>query len=97
VPGTQKEPLKPTLLPCRVTGLLGNMDMLITNGGPPYNSHDFKKYMEKKGIKHHLCTPENPMANGMGEELASLPQEIRGDFFDWRRRRRPMKTQKGSY
>ena len=88
VPGTLKEPLKPTLLPdgpwqqvhadykgpigkkyylhtfidqfskypvvevCdntswakmepqldRVTGLLGNMDVLITDGRPPYNSH----------------------------------------------------------
>ena len=51
----------------RVTGLLGNMDVLIPDGGPPYNSHDFKKYVEKKGIKHHLCAPENPMANGFVE------------------------------
>ena len=92
VPGTQKEPLKPTMLPdgawqqvhadykgpigrkyylltfidqyskypvvevCentswdkmepqldRVTGLLGNMEVLITDGGPPYSSHEFKK------------------------------------------------------
>ena len=116
VPGTQKEPLKPTLLPdaawqrvhadykgpigkqyylhtfidqyskypvveiCdntswaqmepqldRVTGLLGNMEVLITDGGPPYSSHEFKKYMNKKGIQHHLCAPENPMANGFVE------------------------------
>ena len=51
----------------RVTGLLGNMDVLITDGGPPYTSHDFKKYVERKGIKHHLCAPENPMANGFVE------------------------------
>ena len=23
--------------------------------------------MEKKGIKHHLCAPENPMVNGFVE------------------------------
>jgi hypothetical protein len=51
----------------RVTGLLGNMDALITDGGPPYSSHDFEKYVERKGIKHHLCAPENPMANGFVE------------------------------
>ena len=31
------------------------------------SSHDFQKYLEKKGIKHHLCAPENPMANGFVE------------------------------
>ena len=31
----------------RVTGLLGNMDVLITDGGPPYSSHDFEKYVER--------------------------------------------------
>ena len=46
-----------------VTGLLGNMDVLISDGGPPYSSQDFQKYMERKGIKHHLCALENPMAN----------------------------------
>ena len=50
-----------------MTGLLGNMDVLVTDGGPPYSSNDFKRYMEKKGIKHHLCAPENPMANGFVE------------------------------
>ena len=39
----------------------------LLDGGLPYNSHDFEKYMEKKGIKHHLCTPENPIANGFVE------------------------------
>ena len=51
----------------QVTGLLGNMDVLVTDGGPPYSSHDFKRYAAKKGIKHHVCAPENPMANGFVE------------------------------
>ncbi len=127
VPGTQKEPLKPTMLPdgawqqvhadykgpigrdyylhtfidqyskypvvevCkntswdkmepqldRVTGLLGNMEVLITDGGPPYSSHDFQKYLEKKGIKHHLCAPENPQANGFVEVFNSQSTEFGG-------------------
>ena len=48
------------------------MDVLITDSGPPYSSHDFKKYMERKGIKHHLCAPENPMANGFVEVLQKV-------------------------
>jgi hypothetical protein len=43
------------------------MEVLVTDGGPPYSSHEFTKYVEKKGIKHHLCAPENPMANGFVE------------------------------
>ena len=68
----------------RVMGLLGNMDVLVTDGGPPYSSHKFKVYTEKKGIKHHICAPENPMANGfMGFRQPSFcrKRNLGSNFF----------------
>ena len=55
---TSWEHMKPQLQ--RITSLWGYMDTLVTDGGPPYDSHKFKQYMEDKGIYHHICTPENP-------------------------------------
>ena len=46
---------------------MGTMDKLISNGGPPYNSEKFKKFAKKHGFVHHICTPENPEANGFVE------------------------------
>ena len=60
---TSWEKIEPQL--DRVTGLLGNME--LTDGGQPYNSHDFKRYIQNMGIKHHICAPENPMGKGFVE------------------------------
>ena len=49
------------------------MEVLVTDGGPLYSSHNFKKNMEKKGIKHHLCALENPMVNGFVEVFQKVP------------------------
>ena len=48
-------------------GLFGNVDSLTTDGGPPYNSRQFSKFAKKMGFHHHICTPENPQANGFVE------------------------------
>ena len=29
----------------RVTGMIGNMEVLVTDGGPPYSSNEFAKYL----------------------------------------------------
>ena len=51
----------------RITSLWGYMDTIITDGGPPYDGQKFKEYMIAQGIHHHICTPENPQANGFVE------------------------------
>ena len=48
------------------------MDTLITDGGPPYDSHKFKQYMEEKGIRHHICTPENKQVNRFVESFQKV-------------------------
>ena len=48
-------------------GMLGNVEMLTSDGGPPYDSREFRRYAKRMGFKHHICTPENPQANGFVE------------------------------
>ena len=47
--------------------MIGNVDRLTTDGGPPYDSRAFKKFMKERGVTHHICTAENPQANGFVE------------------------------
>lgn len=48
-------------------GLFGNVEMVTTDGGPPYDSREFRKMAKRMGFHHHICTPENPQANGFVE------------------------------
>eukprot|EP00253_Pinus_taeda_P034203 PITA_34203 len=40
---------------------------LVTDGGPPFNSHGFKDMLQKYHIKHKMTTPYHPQANGQVE------------------------------
>ena len=48
-------------------GLFGNVEQVITDGGPPYDSREFRKMVRRVRFKHHMTTPENPQANGFVE------------------------------
>lgn len=37
---------------------------LVTDGGPPFNSHGFKDTLQKYHINHKMTTPYHPQANG---------------------------------
>ena len=58
----QMEPMLETAL-----GMLGNVESVTTDNGPPYNSDNFRKFAKRMGFKHRLCTPVNPQANGLVE------------------------------
>ena len=60
----------------KITSLWGCMDTIITDGGPPYDSQKFKDYMVTQGIQHHICTPENPQANGFVEVFQKVIVKI---------------------
>ena len=47
--------------------LMGDVEKLTSDGGPPYDSREFAKFAKRRGFKHHICTPENPQANGFVE------------------------------
>lgn len=51
----------------RMIGIMGLMDTITTDGGPPYSGAEFGMYCRKMGIQHRICTPKNPQANGFVE------------------------------
>ena len=58
----QMEPMLETAL-----SMLGNVESVTSDNGPPYSSENFRKFAKKMGFKHRKCTPENPQANGLVE------------------------------
>ena len=44
-------------------------DQVVHDGGPPYNSHNFKEYAKKCCFETDLCNPEHPQANGQTEKF----------------------------
>ena len=49
----------------------GYPDLVVHDGGPPYNSQSWKEYAERCGFETSLCTPEHPQANGQAEKFMS--------------------------
>ena len=58
----QMEPMMENAL-----GLFGNVERVASDGGPPYDSREFRKMAKRMGFYHHITTPENPQANGFVE------------------------------
>eukprot|EP00253_Pinus_taeda_P008815 PITA_08815 len=61
---------------------------LVTDGGPPFNSHGFKDTLQKYHIKHKMTTPYHPQANGQVESTnkvieAILTKTIKENRKDW--------------
>ncbi|MCY6525031.1 DDE-type integrase/transposase/recombinase, partial [Actinobacillus pleuropneumoniae] len=49
---------------------------LVTDGGPPFNSHGFKNMLQKYHIKHKMTTPYYPQANGQVESTNKVIEAI---------------------
>ncbi|XP_062560914.1 uncharacterized protein K02A2.6-like isoform X1 [Armigeres subalbatus] len=50
----------------------GLPDVLVTDGGPPFNAHQFISFMERQGIKVLKSPPYNPSSNGQAERMEHL-------------------------
>ena len=48
---------------------IGIPEKVTHDGGPPYNSFEWKQYARRKGFQLDLCTPEHPQSNGVGEKM----------------------------
>ena len=46
---------------------LGVSNMIVSDGGPQYNSAEFKDFMRQWQIEHRVSSPRNPQSNGMAE------------------------------
>merc|ERR1712030_188654 len=54
-----------------------------TDGGPPYNGHEWREYVEDWGSKPKRTTPYHPPANGMVERFIQvLKQTILAAYAD---------------
>ena len=52
---------------------MGIPEIVIHDGGPPYNSSEWREYAKNTGFQSQLCTPYHPQANGMAEKfMASI-------------------------
>eukprot|EP00253_Pinus_taeda_P029356 PITA_29356 len=61
---------------------------LVTDGGPPFNSHGFKDTLQKYHIKHRMTTPYHPQSNGQVESTNKvietiLTKTIKENRRDW--------------
>eukprot|EP00253_Pinus_taeda_P021580 PITA_21580 len=64
---------------------------LVTDGGPPFNSHGFKATLQKYHIHHKMTTPYHPKANGQVESTnkvieAILTKTVKENRKDWSQR-----------
>ena len=65
VKSTGWETLRPVLEDALATH--GIPDIITTDGGPPYNGEEFRKFAQNLGFTHRLTTPESAQANGFAE------------------------------
>ena len=65
VKSTGWETLRPVLEDALATH--GIPDIITTDGGPPYNGEEFRKFAQSMGFTHRLTTPESAQANGFAE------------------------------
>ncbi|XP_043240081.1 uncharacterized protein K02A2.6-like [Amphibalanus amphitrite] len=68
--GTSGEAVIPVL--DKVFSTHGFPETLKTDGGPPFNGHDFQTYLRWAGCKHRKVSPEDPEANGLAENFMKI-------------------------
>ena len=61
---------------------------MVSDNGPPFQSHALKEYLRKRGIKHRNITPYWPRANGEAERFVQpMKKIIRSAYIektDWK-------------
>lgn len=59
----------------------GFPDVVVTDGGPPFNGHAFVTFLEKQGIKVMKSPPYHPASNGQAERSVKLVKEVLKKFL----------------
>ncbi|XP_058462870.1 uncharacterized protein K02A2.6-like [Malaya genurostris] len=59
----------------------GLPDVLVSDGGPPFNSYFFASFLERQGIKVFKSPPYNPTSNGQAERLVRTTKEVLKRFL----------------
>ncbi|CAF1038215.1 unnamed protein product, partial [Brachionus calyciflorus] len=70
-----------------IFSVFGIPGVLKSDNGPPFNSHDFKKFSLEQGFKHKKITPLWPRSNGMCERfmrnLGKVMRNSSSSQSDW--------------
>lgn len=59
----------------------GLPDVLVSDGGPPFNSLSFVKFLERQGVKVLKSPPYNPSSNGQAERCVRTVKEVLKKFL----------------
>lgn len=59
----------------------GLPDVIVSDNGPPFNSHTFKSFLQKQGIKVLNSPPYNPASNGQAERLVRTVKDVLKKFL----------------
>ena len=51
-------------------------EMAKTDGGPPFNGHEYHQYMQWAGIHTVVVSPEDPEANGLAENFMKAMKKV---------------------
>lgn len=54
----------------------GLPDVIVTDGGPPFNSSLFVSFLERQGVLVMKSPPYNPSSNGQAERMVRLVKEV---------------------
>ncbi|XP_062558126.1 uncharacterized protein K02A2.6-like [Armigeres subalbatus] len=54
----------------------GLPDVVVTDGGPPFNSNEFISFLEHQGIKVLKSPPYNPASNGQAERMVRVAKDV---------------------
>ena len=60
----------------RIFSTHGFPEMAKTDGGPPFNGHDYHPYMQWAGIHSVVVSPEDPEANGLAENFMKTMNKV---------------------
>ncbi|XP_062711786.1 uncharacterized protein K02A2.6-like isoform X1 [Aedes albopictus] len=59
----------------------GLPDVLVTDGGPPFNSTDFVDFFERQGVNVMKSPPYHPESNGQAERMVRLVKDVFKKFL----------------
>ena len=74
VKSTSYERLEPVLE--EMWAAYGIPEKVVHDGGPPYESHNWRRHARKMGFQSVTCTPEHPQSNGLAEKFMSTVVKV---------------------
>lgn len=82
----------------RVFDMTGNPQRLRADNGAPYDSGDFSKWCENRGIKLIHSTPLDPEQNGLVEsQMRGLTRALKAAFMEFKNWRSELQTYVRAY